>query len=41
MSKPPTQLPKGRYPASRATIWVVTVLVIVNCALLAFGVPGR
>lgn len=41
MSKPPTQLPSGRYPASRTTIWTVTVLVIVTCALLAFGIPGR
>lgn len=38
VAKPPTQLPKGRYPASRATIWLVTALVIVTCAALAFGV---
>ena len=36
--KPPTQLPKGRYPASRATIWLVCALVVMTCATLAFGV---
>lgn len=40
-TKPPTQLPKGRYPASRATIWLVAVAVVVTCALLAVGIPGR
>ncbi len=39
--KPPTQLPRGRYPASRATIWAVAVLVLITCATLALGIPGR
>ena len=39
--KPPTQLPAGRYPASGTTIWLVAVLVVVTCAILALGVPGR
>ncbi len=40
-SKPPTQLPPGRYPASGMTIWLVTMLVVVTCAILALGVPSR
>lgn len=41
VSKPPTQLPAGRYPASGTTIWLVTVLVVVTWVVLALGVPGR
>lgn len=41
VSKPPTQLPKGPYPASRTTIWLVAALVLINCAVLALGIPGR
>lgn len=40
-AKPPTQLPAGRYPASQATVWTVSVLVLITCAALAFGIPGR
>ena len=36
--RPTAQLPKGRYPASPATIWVVTALVVLNCAILALGI---
>ena len=36
--RPATQLPKGPYPASQATVWVVTALVILNCVVLAFGI---
>ncbi len=39
--KPATQLPTGRYPASRATVWVVTVLVAATCVVLALGIPAR
>ena len=35
---PTTQLPRGRYPATPATIWVITALVILTCAVLAVGV---
>lgn len=38
--KPATQLPRGRYPASRATIWLVSILVVVTCAVLALGIPA-
>ncbi len=38
---PPTQLPRGRYPATAATIWTVAILVLVIEAVLAFGIPGR
>ena len=38
VAKPPTQLPKGRYPASPATIWLVSALVVATCVALAFGV---
>jgi hypothetical protein len=37
---PPTQLPQGRYPASRTTIWLVTMLVVLLCATLAVGIPA-
>jgi hypothetical protein len=38
---PPTQLPRGRYPATATTISVVSILVLVIEATLAFGMPGR
>jgi hypothetical protein len=41
LSKPPTQLPAGRYPASRATIWAVSIIVLMTCAALTFGIPTR
>lgn len=41
MAKPPTQLPKGPYPASRRTIWLVAALILINCTVLALGMPGR
>ena len=40
-AKPPTQLPAGRYPASQATIWGVSILVLITCAAVTFGIPGR
>jgi hypothetical protein len=36
-----TQLPAGRYPATTRTVWVVSILVPVTEAVLAFGIPGR
>jgi hypothetical protein len=38
---PETQLPAGRYPAATTTIWMVSILVLVTEAVLAFGIPGR
>ncbi len=40
-SGPQTQLPRGRYPATATTIWLVSILVLLIEAALAFGVPGR
>ena len=37
---PQTQLPRGRYPATATTIWLVSILVLLIEAALAFGVPG-
>lgn len=37
---PRTQLPQGRYPASRFTIWLVSVIVVVTCVVLALGIPA-
>ena len=37
---PETQLPTGRYPAATSTIWMVSILVLVTEAVLAFGIPG-
>lgn len=41
LTAPPTQLPSGRYPASQSTIWLVSILVLMTFAALAFGIPGR
>jgi hypothetical protein len=38
---PETQLPAGRYPAATTTVWMVSILVLVTEAVLAFGIPGR
>ena len=38
---PQTQLPRGRYAATTTTIWLVSILVLLIEAALAFGVPGR
>lgn len=38
---PQTQLPRGRYPATATTIWLVSILVLLIEATLTFGVPGR
>lgn len=38
---PLTQLPTGRYPASRSTVRLVAILVLITFAALAFGLPGR
>ena len=38
---PETQLPAGRYPATTRTVWMVSILVLVTEAVLAFGIPGR
>jgi hypothetical protein len=37
---PETQLPAGRYPAATSTIWMVSILVLVTEAVLAFGIPS-
>ena len=35
-----TQLPRGRYPASRATIWLVSIFVVVTGVTLSLGIPA-
>jgi hypothetical protein len=37
---PPTQLPQGRYPASRSTIWLVSMIVVLTGVILALGIPA-
>jgi hypothetical protein len=35
-----TQLPRGRYPASRVTIWLLSILVVFTGVALSLGIPA-